>query len=308
MEQISILYRHRINMTNTNVSGIRDLKEKTKKKRYITFCVIISLLVLLTVIALRTNISIVTYHIKSPKIEENITIALVADLHSCDFGTGQAEIVSAIKNAAPDMVLLGGDIVDDRLPRQKAMEFLSAISNEYPCYYVSGNHEFWSGEIDDIKDEISAMGITVLEGERADISINGQSVSLYGIDDPEIGESEFSRQLENCGKQTDDGTYSVLLTHRPERIESYLNYGFDLMLAGHAHGGQVRLPLLINGLFAPEQGWFPKYAGGLYQLEDSKMIVSRGLSKESSRVPRVFNPPELVMITLSPSDMIDVNG
>ncbi len=140
----------------------------------------------------------------------------------------------------------------------------------------------------------------MLEGERADIDINGQSLSLFGIDDPEAGETEFSRQLKFCGGHIDKNRYSILLSHRPERIESYLEYDFDMILAGHAHGGQMRLPLLMNGLFAPDQGWFPKYAGGLYPFGKSQMIVSRGLARESTRMPRLFNRPEIVIINLLP--------
>jgi predicted MPP superfamily phosphohydrolase len=92
---------------------------------------------------------------------------------------------------------------------------------------------------------------------------------------------------------------TVLLAHRPEYIDSYLDYDFDLILSGHAHGGQWRIPLLINGLYAPNQGWFPKYAGGRYELGNSTFIVSRGLAKESVRVPRIFNPPELVVIDIT---------
>jgi predicted MPP superfamily phosphohydrolase len=271
---------------------------KSKKKRNIHITVVL-LLVVLLVLAFRVDLKVVSYDLHSSKIQDDIKIALIADLHSCDYGEGQADIVNMIKKNDPDLVLLGGDIVDDVLPRQKAMAFLAAVSKDYPCYYVSGNHEFWSGEIDEIKAEISAYGITVLEGEQANIEINGQTISLFGIDDPEIGEGEFARQLQYCGEHTDDDRYSILLTHRPERIDSYLEYDFDMVLAGHAHGGQWRIPGILNGLSAPDQGLFPKYAGGQYEFEHTKMIVSRGLARESTRIPRIFNRPEIVFVTLS---------
>ena len=274
--------------------------KKPNRKRIIIISSVFLLTVLLTALAFRTDLNLVSYDIKSSKIDEDIKIALVADLHSCDYGEGQADLIRLIDNAAPDIVLLGGDIVDDQLPQQKAFEFLSAVSEDYPCYYVSGNHEFWSGKIAGIKADIKALGIKVLEGERADIEIKGQSISLFGIDDPEVGEDEFARQLKRCGDLIDETRFSLLLTHRPERLESYLAYGYDLILAGHTHGGQIRIPLLVNGLFAPDQGWFPQYAGGLYNFDKTQMIVSRGATRQKIRMPRLFNKPELVMIDLLP--------
>ncbi len=261
---------------------------------------VVLIAILLTLLAFRSDLKVVSYDVKTDKLHDEIRIAFIADLHSCNYGEGQADILNMISKAAPDIVLLGGDIVDDLLPRLKAFEFLSAMAKAYPCYYVSGNHEFWSGEIDDIKADIKALGITVLEGERADVEVNGQIISLFGIDDPEIGEKEFTRQLKNCGEHMDKSRYSILLTHRPERIDSYLMYDFDLILTGHTHGGQMRIPLLVNGLFAPDQGWFPTCAGGIYNFNKTQMIVSRGLARESTRMPRIFNRPELVIVNLLP--------
>ncbi len=275
--------------------------KRVNRKRIFIISAVLSLIILLTVLAFRSDLKAVSYDVKTDKLHDEIKIAFIADLHSCDNGGGQAHILNMVSKAAPDIVLLGGDIVDDHLPQQKAMGFLSAMAKSYPCYYVSGNHEFWSGEIEDIKADIKALGITVLEGERADVEVNGQIISLFGIDDPEVGEKEFTRQLINCGEHIDKNRYSILLTHRPERVESYLLYDFDLILAGHTHGGQMRIPLLVNGLFAPDQGWFPKYAGGLYQFDDTQMIISRGLARESTRMPRIFNRPELVIVHLRPN-------
>jgi len=97
-----------------------------------------------------------------------------------------------------------------------------------------------------------------------------------------------------------DDVYSILLSHRPERVEAYHSSGFDLVVAGHAHGGQVRIPGILNGLYAPNQGFYPKYADGRYALGETLMIVGRGLSR--SGLPRVFNPPELVIIDVEPAD------
>ena len=124
-----------------------------------------------------------------------------------------------------------------------------------------------------------------------------------GGDDPKCGGSMWSDQLSAAAKAADPDCFAVLLSHRPERVEDYLAYDFDLVLSGHAHGGQWRLPGLVNGLLAPDQGFFPAYAGGLYRLdENTDLVVSRGLARESTRVPRIFNPPELVIIDVMPAE------
>jgi predicted MPP superfamily phosphohydrolase len=234
-------------------------------------------------------------------------MAVLTDLHSTIYGEHQTELIKAIRAQNPDIILLVGDIADDEVPHDGTRQLLSVIGNEYPCYYVSGNHEYWSDEADAIKKMISSYGVTVLAGETRMIEINHQKLQIGGVDDPEGFKSTpvvdgipkgWMEQFENCRAETSKEAYSILLSHRPELAEHYRNSGFDLVLAGHSHGGQVRIPGLMNGLIAPNQGWFPKYAGACYQLGSTTMIVSRGLSR--SRLPRIFNPPELVMVELMP--------
>ena len=128
------------------------------------------------------------------------------------------------------------------------------------------------------------------------------TLRICGVDDPSAfaGESGWLEQFRACQALTGDSRYTVLLSHRPERTEDYAGRGFELVLAGHAHGGQWRLPGLLNGLFAPDQGLFPTYAGGRYALGDTTLLVSRGLARESTRLPRFYNRPELVMVELRP--------
>ena len=140
----------------------------------------------------------------------------------------------------------------------------------------------------------------MLAGDCTLFSKDGAAIALCGVDDPDVGEQAWAAQLEKASAQRPEGVVSLLLSHRPERIETYLSYGFDVILAGHAHGGQWRLPGLINGLAAPNQGLFPRYAGGRYDLEGTVLVVSRGLARETTRLPRIFNRPELVLLDLVP--------
>lgn len=243
----------------------------------------------------------VTYQVESAKVDHPIRLALVTDLHSCDYGEGQADLLDAIAVQSPDAILLGGDIIDDDIPRQKGEEFVTAVSQAYPTFYVSGNHEFRTQDMAGIKDFLRTAGAYVLEGACLPLTVNGQTIQICGADDPEgIGQEAMTAQLAQAAAQADPDHFTVLLSHRPELIDRYRSFGtFDLILSGHAHGGQWRIPGLLNGLLAPNQGLFPDYAGGRYDFPDSTFLVSRGLARESTRIPRLFNPPELVIIDIT---------
>lgn len=269
-------------------------KKKRLKKRFL-FLII---LIVLCVFAFRTDINVIEYSLKNQKISNNIKVAVVSDLHSCDYGDNQKELIHKINKAKPDIILMPGDIVDDVLPIEKTKEFLSVITKQYPCFYTSGNHEVWSNDIDNIKLMMKDFGVKILEGTNSTISINGNTLNILGVDDPEIGYNNFLEQIKQCNLNTNNTNFSILLSHRPELIDVYEQYNFDLIVSGHAHGGQWRIPFILNGLLAPNQGFFPKYAGGKYNFNNFILIVSRGLAKESTRVPRVFNRPEIVIINI----------
>lgn len=242
----------------------------------------------------------VTYRLSSQKVQAPVRIMLLTDLHGCYYGEGQKTLLSAIEKANPDVILLGGDIFDDELPYLNVELFLEGIGN-YPTYYVTGNHEYWSHDVDYILELIASYDVTILDGIHDVLEINGQKINICGISDPDAGrfvegQATMYQQLDHLEQTVDWGNYSVLLAHRPEDIEKYLEHPFDLVGSGHAHGGQWRIPGVLNGLYAPGQGLFPKYAGGLYSFAHTDFVVSRGLARETTRVPRIFNRPELVVI------------
>jgi len=229
----------------------------------------------------------------------------VTDLHSCKYGKNQKTLIDAVVKQNPDIVLLGGDIFDDKIPDENTELFLAGISGKYPCYYVTGNHEYWSRRVDEMLDILKKYNVTILDGKSETVEVNNQKISISGIDDPDAnlytGKGEgFYAQLDEINQIKDDSLFTILLAHRPSYVNKYLDYNFDLVLSGHAHGGQWRIPFLLNGVFAPDEGFLPKYAGGQYDFPNGKMIVSRGLARESTRVPRIFNRPELVIVNLEP--------
>lgn len=270
-----------------------------KRKKIIFLICFVVLMGIILWLGMDSSLKVRRYQIEARGEEDKVSIVLLTDLHSCKYGEGQQELLESIRNENPDVVLLGGDIVDDVLPKENAIQLLREIGANYPTYYVTGNHEFWREDIVSLKREIELLNIRSLEGEGEELVIRKNRFLICGIDDPTNGEEHYLEQLNEVGQLEKRNCYKILLSHRPERIEEYLEYDFDLILSGHAHGGQFRIPGILNGIFAPNQGFFPKYAGGRYSFDNREFLVSRGLSRESTRIPRIFNPPELVVIDLS---------
>jgi len=259
------------------------------------------------------------YKIDTGVIKNPVRIALIADLHSCQYGENEQELIRAIDAQQPDLLVLAGDIFDDGLSDDNAVALIRGVAGRYPCYYVTGNHEYWSGSraFSEKMAVLETYGVKRLAGEMETVTVNGETMNICGVDDQDAnliagdtnrnaapsqeqlvleGRLAFEQQLASVKKCSQNGHYTVLIAHRPELFDLYVKHGFDLVLCGHAHGGQWRIPGILNGVFAPNQGFFPKYAGGKYQSGKTTMIVSRGLARETTRVPRFYNRPELVVI------------
>lgn len=260
--------------------------------------VIIAVLIVLLIAAFWPFPVVRTYRVSSGRIETPIRIALLSDLHSSAYGANQAGILSRLERIQPDIVLLCGDIMDEKADPAPAKTLLTQLGEAYEdCFYVTGNHEFWSGNAKDIKKLVREAGIRVLDGGYREVGAHNQLINICGTDDPDVDEDAFYKQLRKAASCNFDH-YSILLTHRPERIDDYREYDFDLILTGHTHGGQWRLPPLINGVYAPNQSWLPRYGGGRYDFDGATMIVSRGLDKTAVKFPRLFNPPEIVLVEI----------
>ena len=140
------------------------------------------------------------------------------------------------------------------------------LAPRYPTYFVTGNHDYWTLRFAELESWLQNEGVHTLSGECTTVTANGQPLTLCGIDDPEgrryaSPPTHVDEQLTAVAQGADKENYAILLAHRPEWIEDYRRHGFDLILCGHVHGGQWRVPGLINGLYAPHQGLFPRYAG-----------------------------------------------
>lgn len=265
----------------------------------------LAILVVLTLIALDERLILRTYTVASPKLTAEVRLAVVTDFHSSD---NADDVVAMVASCAPDAVLMVGDMFDDdtqNRPTERTLSLMRQLSAQYPCYYVSGNHEAWTGEMDALYQQTEEAGVTVLRMSSGVLTVRGQRIALCGIPDPYemvfSGAPDTEEQLRQAMENVDSADFTVLLAHRPELLAKYAQFPFDLVVSGHAHGGQVRIPGVLNGLYAPNQGWFPKLAGGAYTQDGTTLIVSRGLAVRT-RLPRIFNRPEVVLVRCVPAE------
>ena len=242
----------------------------------------------------------ITLDLSNDGTDETTRVVLITDLHSCYYGPNQNTLIRMTEKANPDIVILSGDIFDDKVKSNNAEITVKRLAEMYPCFYVTGNHEFWSKRVDEIKDYLRSVNVHVLEGECETIEIRGRKIDVCGVDDPtQMKRSDWLAQLDRAYSGCDESHVKILASHRPERVDIYEQYGFDLILCGHTHAGQIRIPFLNRGIYAPNQGLFPEYVSGAYQLKNgSTMVVSRGLARESTPAPRFFNHPEIVVIDI----------
>ncbi len=265
----------------------------------------LAILVALALIALDERLILRTYTVVSPKLTAEVRLAVVTDFHSSD---NADDVVAMVTSCAPDAVLMVGDMFDDdtaNRPTERTLSLMRQLSAQYPCYYVSGNHEAWTGEMDALYQQTEEAGGKVLRMSSGVLTVRGQRIALCGIPDPYemvySGAPDTEEQIRQALEDVDSADFTVLLAHRPELLAKYAQFPLDLVVSGHAHGGQVRIPGVLNGLYAPNQGWFPKLAGGAYTQDGTTLIVSRGLAVRTW-LPRIFNRPEVVLVRCVPAE------
>lgn len=283
------------------------MKRKTKR---VWLYSLIGMLLLMGFLHFQNN-SIVTsnYTIHSDKLSQHVNgykIVQLSDLHNKAFGKDQSNLIRKVKKLNPDIIVFTGDLVDsnryDEKPSLMLMENLVPIA---PVYYVTGNHEWWSGKFARLESKLQAIGVHVMRNTVEDITIDHERIQIIGIDDPAESNTEKmdveEKMMNVIGKNEGNNKFKIMLSHRPELFSLYSEYGVDVVFTGHAHGGQFRIPF-IGGLIAPNQGLFPTYTSGMYEEKDTTMVVNRGLG--NSIIPiRIFNRPEIVAVTLTVDDV-----
>ena len=231
-----------------------------------------------------------------PASFDGYKIVQVSDLHDAELGENHRKLIGKIKSTEPDIIFVTGDVIDSRrYDLEKSLRAIEQLVDIAPVYYVLGNHEVATNEMNHIYEQLEMVGVHTLKNEHGIIELNGGKIAVAGVEDPLMGKS-VSEMMRIATRGIDSSTFTILLSHRPEKFESYVDLSLDLVFTGHAHGGQIRLPF-IGGLVAPSQGWFPKYTDGLFEAGETTMVVNRGIGNSVFPL-RVFNRPEIVEMTL----------
>lgn len=252
-----------------------------------------------------TVLEVTKHEILDSKIPENFNnykIIQISDFHNTSSKKLSNMVVSEIKKQAPDMIVITGDFIDSRNTNLNvSINFLKEIKDIASIYYIAGNHESRTSEYKKLKSEMLSLGINILENKVIEIQKDNDILNLIGINDPSFTNNALVEDSEIIKTEINDliynkDNYTILLSHRPESFKIYVDENIDLIFSGHAHGGQIRIPI-IGGIVAPNQGLFPKYTTGKYVKEDTTMIVSRGIG--NSLFPfRINNRPELIVVNL----------
>lgn len=253
---------------------------------------------LFTVAGFSLRLNTAYYELESEKIDKPLRIVFLSDLHDAEFGERQEQLINAVKSAAPDLIIYGGDILVHDMPNIRSVFLLSGLKELCPAFAVAGNHEVRTGNLSHCKAVFANYGVGMIEGNCIKTQVKSQTIEIGGLEDPIIGEKAFFRQVKYFQEYKPEN-YSILISHRPELKTQYEKMRFDLILSGHAHGGQWRIPGILNGFYAPGQGFFPNRAGGLYSIGKVNHIVGRGLSKIHMGF-RFYNPPEIVVVDIVP--------
>lgn len=290
------------------------MKKKLRTLLFILCAVFITGLIILLYGYFNFRDLTVTKYQVELNVKEPIRIVHLSDLHNAEFGDKNSELIELVEDQQPDLIFMSGDMLtrgDEN--SEVVLRLISDLSKTAPVYFGYGNHEYNWEQITkiDLRDKLEKAGAVVVDNNYVDISFKGTELRIGGYmgyyrqphmynktKDQIQAEIEFADDFEN--------TYRVklLINHVPTGWLDwhYINkYPVDLVFSGHYHGGVIRIPFMNQGLFAPYVGWFPPYTKGLFEGELARCILSAGLGAEH-RVPRIFNPPEVVVADILPEN------
>ena len=276
------------------------MKVKKRRRRGWVYLLLCAVIIVALIADSNMRIETTEYVIESSRIPEafdGFRIVQLSDLHGDEFGADNSRLINAVKAARPDIITITGDLIDSPGQGQYAKILAEKLVEIAPVFYVTGNHEWASGEIPELFDILNEAGVSVLRNDYVLLASKGESIVLAGLDDPngpydmKTPEEVFS---DIC--IADGDKYIVLLNHRNDGLKQFASLGADLVMSGHAHGGIIRFPF-TDGLIGPSMDWFPSYTSGIYTDGDAVLIVSRGLGN-SPHTLRVFNNPHLPVAVL----------
>lgn len=258
------------------------------------------------------------YNCSSKKLEKDMKIVLLSDMHNKSFGEDNRKLVSAIDKVCPDLILIAGDMYTASRGQgaEEAQKLMEALAGRYPVYYGNGNHEHktalypedYGNVYQTFAKKLKMLGVRHLVNEK--VSITKQGIAIFGLELDREYYRKFHKKEMDKGYlnrtlgRPDPSEYTILIAHNPDYFEDYAAWGADLVVSGHVHGGLMRLPFL-GGVVSPAMRLFPKYDGGLFKAGSSCLVLSRGIGTHTLPI-RIFNPGELVVIRLWPADRKEI--
>jgi len=282
-----------------------------KKKKHRGLIIFASILLVIAALLMDSRYRIVSPEFalsynNLPQSFDGYRVVQLSDLHMTDFGTNDENLINAVKKQKPDIIVITGDMLNDHSQianesqTEKISPFLEELAQLAPCYFVSGNHEWASGEIAKLTELLAILNIVYLHNDYVLLKKGSDSIVLAGVEDPN-GPKDMTKPdalIDKISKKY-PGKYVMLLAHRNDWLKKYPNLEVNTILCGHSHGGIVRLPFL-GGVFGTEHDFFPKYDAGVFNERNYDLFVSRGLGGDTI-IPRFLNNPELVTVVLKKS-------
>ncbi len=273
------------------------------KKKLIYFSILLIVGVFVMDLLFYHQPRITHYEVHTNKIPEafhGFTILQISDLHDATFGKSQRDLLHIIACAKPSIVVFTGDLIERRCEENKqGLVLMKELAKNYPLYYVTGNHEesLSNEEYQSLMESLQSVHVNILMNEGVVLTHNSSHLLLIGLRDAlATPAADYTGIIESVSMQYDEDMFTILLAHRPEFFTQYVNAKVDIVLSGHTHGGQIRFPY-IGGIYAPNQGFFPRYIEGEYRKNQTTMFVNRGLG--ATVLPfRLFNPPDISVIHL----------
>lgn len=248
---------------------------------------------------------------ESKRLAEDQKVIFLSDMHNHVYGKDNETLLQAVKDAKPALILIGGDMLVGKpgRPYDTALEFVTKLADICPVYYANGNHEqrmkeepeeYCDPTYKEYKAVLEKAGVHFLENETEEFLLGNMPVKVTGLEIPRKCYTKFHKvplkadEIEVLAGKSDPSVYQILLAHNPTYVKEYKEWGADLILSGHLHGGMVRLPV-IGGVVAPNFMFFPKYSGDIYREKDATVVVSKGLGTHTINI-RLFNPAEVVVL------------
>lgn len=224
-------------------------------------------------------------------------IAVISDLHGKEFGEDNEKLIDFVRDLEPDLIAVTGDLIHDQAQMAMVRPVAKGLASIAPTYYVTGNHEWAAKVVPELEELLEACGINVLSNEYVMLTEGGDQIALLGAEDSNGYADQMTvGELADQVRQEQGDVYTILLSHRNNHYDQYQQARVDLTLAGHAHGGLIRLPT-TDGLIGPKRELWPQYTAGLYDLSYGQMVVSRGLGNQFPCF-RLFNRPDVPLVVL----------